>query len=150
MTRRSFVLALLAGLGLAAGATWRLTRGNDAETIEAVVRKKLGYLKLDPEGLRRFAGDLAERRLISRSRLRVLRAAGPLYMRLALDGDNFLAHAVLHGEERITTLYLLSSDFFINQADESRTVRYLGYYDPLRACANPFARRAMDEPAATA
>ena len=40
-------------------------------------------------------------------------------------------------------LFLLSSDFFALGADESKTVRYRGYYDPVRQvdrCGNPFAR----------
>jgi hypothetical protein len=36
-----------------------------------------------------------------------------------------------------------SSDFFKNGADESRTVRYIGNYDPLIACGNPFAGAAI-------
>ena len=65
---------------------------------------------------------------------------GPIYRRLDLGDRNSLTAAIRHGEERIVTNYLLSSDFFVNGADESRTVRYLGFYDPLRACSNPFAR----------
>jgi len=38
------------------------------------------------------------------------------------------------------TQYLISSDFFKNGADKNRTVNYLGYYDPMVACNNPFAR----------
>jgi len=41
-------------------------------------------------------------------------------------------------------MYLLSSDFFQNHADESRTVRYLAYYDLLIPCQNPFARPAVE------
>jgi hypothetical protein len=57
-----------------------------------------------------------------------------------LSGDGFIDTAIRHGEERVTTLFLLSSDFFVNGADISRPVSYVGYYDPARACGNPFAR----------
>ena len=46
-----------------------------------------------------------------------------------------------HLEDRITTQFLISSDFFANGADTSRRVTYLGYYDPMIACKNPFYRR---------
>jgi hypothetical protein len=43
-------------------------------------------------------------------------------------------------DEAVVTAFLLSSDFFQNGADETRTVRYLAYYDPYKyACGNPFA-----------
>ena len=138
MKRRHFVFATLAAL--AGGAAWRLTGGTDEDAIVEVVRKKLDYLSLDEAGIRAFARDLAQRHIVSSVRLKVLMAASPLYTHLTLTGDNFLTNAIRPREERITTLYLLSSDFFVNQADQSRVVQYLGYYDPLRACANPFAR----------
>jgi len=35
----------------------------------------------------------------------------------------------------------MSSDFFLNGADESKTVRYVAIYNPyVGACRNPFAR----------
>jgi hypothetical protein len=37
-------------------------------------------------------------------------------------------------------LFLMSTDFFLNGADETRTVRFLEFYDPYRGCRNPFAR----------
>ena len=89
-----------------------------------------------------LAQDLAARHVISSSRLLVIDAAGPLYTRIALSAGNKLGNEILHGEEHVTTLYLMSSDFFKNGADENRVVQYLGYYDPLVPCNNPFARSA--------
>jgi len=139
-SRRTFLAVACAGL-LGAGG-WRFFRARDEDAILMVLRKRLDYLQLDPAGIRSFARDLASRRLLSRGRLRLMMTFSPLYRRFDLNGQNFLAVAIRHGEERIVSNYLLSSDFFINGADQSRIVRYLGFYDPLRACSNPFARLA--------
>ena len=61
-------------------------------------------------------------------------------MRAGLNGRDVVQETIRHGEERVVSAFLLSSDFFVNGADTSRIVRYLGFYDPLKACSNPFAR----------
>jgi hypothetical protein len=71
----------------------------------------------------------------------VLDAAGPLYSMLALDEDNELVNFIRHGEDRVITQYLISSDFFTNGADTTRIVHYVRYYDGQTPCSNPFARR---------
>jgi hypothetical protein len=144
MIRRRSLLAALAGItGLATVGAWRFLHSSDQSTIERVLAKRLGYLQLDPGGVSRFSADLASRREISSAKLRLVTAAGPLYDRVSFAAHNFLFDSIRHGEERITSLFLLSSDFFISGADETRTVNYLALYDPLRACSNPFARRAQ-------
>ena len=138
MKRRYFVLSGLAGVCGLVG--WRYASSTDDDAIVKVVHKKLDYLKLDEAGVRQFARDLATAKIISSPRLRIIDAAGPLYTRSALVGNNKFDNAIRHGEDRVVTQYLLSSDFFSNGADERRTVRYLHYYDPMIACGNPFAR----------
>jgi hypothetical protein len=137
-SRRTVIAAACAGL-LGVGG-WRFLRSHDEEAVLMVLRKRLGYLRLDEAGMRAFATDLAARKLVSSAKLRLMVTLGPLYRRMDLGERNSVTTAIRHGEERIVTNYLLSSDFFINGADESRTVSYLGFYDPLHACSNPFAR----------
>jgi hypothetical protein len=142
MKRRIFILSGL--VGVSALAAWRFANGNDADTIAMVVRKRLDYLKLDPAGVQRFASDMAALHVISSARMHVLSSITPLYIRFPLSsGDNTLADKLRHGEDRIVSSYLISSDFFANGADESRTVNYLGMLDPLRACGNPFAQSPL-------
>ena len=141
-SRRQFLAACIAGLtGL---VTWRFIGSSDENAIIAVLQKRLDYLLLDDNGLHAFARDLVAQRVISRNKLRMLDVAGPVYMQLPIASyRNALTHAVRHGEERIVSLYLLSSDFFLTGADETRIVRYQGYYDPIRnlhPISNPFAR----------
>ena len=140
--RRQFLAAGIAGVtGL---MTWRFIRSSDENAIIAVLQKRLDYLLLDENGLHAFARDLIAQRIIARNKLRMLDVAGPIYTQLSVTSyGNALTHAVRHGEERIVSLYLLSSDFFLTGADETRMVRYLGYYDPIRnprPSSNPFAR----------
>ncbi len=104
-----------------------------------VLRKRLHYLTLDETGMQTFAVDFLASKQIMTKKLRCIPALGDLYNHLP-DNNNFIIHRIRHGEERIVSSYLLSSDFFINGADEDRIVRYLGTCDPLRPCANPFAR----------
>jgi hypothetical protein len=140
MKRRTFVLSGLAAAA-AAFAAWEFARAGNESAIEMVVRKRLDYLTLDPDGVRRFAHDIAALHVISRLRTGLLLGIGPIYTRFSLSsGNNAAAHTLRHGEDRIVSCYLISSDFFINGADESRVVKYLGMLDPLHACGNPFAR----------
>jgi hypothetical protein len=108
--------------------------------VAVIVFKRLDYLKLDEQGVRQFARDYAARHLISEGKLRMVAAAGLLYTHLPISGASFLTSGIHHGEDRIVTKYLLSTDFFQSGADESQTVQYLGFYDPLHGCGNPFAR----------
>ncbi len=141
MKRRYFLLSRLARVCGLAG--WCFARSTDEAAIVKVVYKKLGYLKLDAAGVQRFARALAASHTISGARLRITDAAGPLYTRPDLSADNQLDNAIHQGENRVVTLYLLSSDFFKKGADRNRTVDYEHYYNPLIACGNTFARLVM-------
>ncbi len=137
-TRRQFIDAMLGGLVVVSG--WRYWRSNQEEAVLLVLRKRLDYLQLDPQGMRAFATDLVSQRLLSPIRLKLIGAVAPLYLRVGLNGHDALQATIRHGEERVVSSFLLSSDFFINGADTTRIVRYRGLYDPLKACSNPFAR----------
>jgi hypothetical protein len=136
---------LLAGAaGIAAAGVWRYATTSEEDAIAAVVRRRLDYLSLDDEGLREFARDLANHGVVADGKLHMIAAVGPVYPLIATVPA--AAQLLKHGEERIVSLYLLSSDFFVNGADEARRVRYLRFYDPIgqaRACANPFARSVV-------
>jgi hypothetical protein len=138
MKRRIFFAGAAAGVAALAG--FRVWRSSDYEAIVEIIEKRLAYLNKDPEGVRAFARDLSNLHQISSAKMRIVSVLGPVYSSLPLDAENRLTNGIHHGEERVTSSYLLSSDFFLNGADETRLVRYLGMYDPLRACGNPFAR----------
>jgi hypothetical protein len=137
-SRRQIIAGVLGGLAAVGG--WRYWRSNEEQAILLVLRKRLDYLQLDPAGTRAFAIDLVSRGLVSSKRLKLIGASAPLYLRVGLNGHDALQATIRHGEERVVSTFLLSSDFFVNGADTTRIVRYLGLYDPLKACSNPFAR----------
>jgi len=138
MKRRYFLLSGLAGICGIAG--WRFAVSSEQAAIAKVLHKRLDYLRLDPAGVQQFCRDLSATGVISSGRLRFIDALGPIYTLPALSADNKMDNSICHGEDRVVTLYLLSTDFFKNGADLNRTVSYVRYYDPLIACGNPFAR----------
>jgi hypothetical protein len=82
---------------------------------EERLRSHFGYLTLDAAGIKQYFADYE-------------RSYGPLPRHQPLSSD-------------FCTRYLMSTDFFRHDADESRLVRYVGFYDPDRtACNNPLAR----------
>jgi hypothetical protein len=138
--RRGVLLGLTALGGLTGIVGWRFSQATPEQAIAMVIRKRLAYLRLDEAGVQRFARELAAKNDIANYKLRALVAAGRLYSGVSYPGYNAISNAIRKGEDRIVTVYLLSSDFFVMGADEGRTVHYLQLYDALRACSNPFAR----------
>lgn len=118
-------------------------RSSDEAGVAAVIFKRLGYLQLDPRGVRQFARDYTARHLMSPGKLRAVSAAAAVYREMPQSWENFLTSDIAHGEERIVTTFLLSSSLFRSGgapgAAPGGTVRYLGFFDPLRG-GNPFAR----------
>jgi len=139
MKRRAFLLSGAAALtGLAA---WKFFGANPVAVIQMIVRKRLDYLTLDPQGVQSFAQDMSALHVISKPRIQTLSLIRPAYAQFSLSsGHSRIAYLLRHGEDRIVSTYLISSDFFINGADETRVVKYLGLLDPRIACSNPFAR----------
>jgi hypothetical protein len=145
VTRRGIVLT---GLGVVAlvgvGAL-----GADLLTeheIVALVRRRLNFLKLDDAGLHSFARDqiasiLAKRPTWGRVKFHIRSMFAKPAARYGFSTDR--RTRTEHMADNLSTLYLLSSDFFVNGADESASVQYVSLYDPMRACSNPFARPAV-------
>jgi hypothetical protein len=152
MNRRRVILGGLGVVGVAGLGAWGLGHVALRAEIVSILHRRLGFLKLDEKGVHAFAKDQTDaafhKKIPSWQRLRFhLLAAGiPSYKRFFRSTDTRTRLRRL--EDNLVSTYLLSSDFFLNGADESRTVNYLAYYDPLLPCKNPFARPAVD-PAAT-
>jgi hypothetical protein len=115
----------------------------EQDAVITILYKRLDYLKLDEAGVQQFARDFIARTAMRQEKLRLVAAFAPLYRQLPTSPDNVLSHATRLGDDRVVNRYLLSSDFFATGADESRIVRYVGYFDPMRACGNPFARPVL-------
>lgn len=138
LSRRGFLISALAGISSL--AVLRFALAKPEQVIADVLQKRLSYLKLDEPGVLAFARDAVAINLVVAAKLRAFGAAG-MFTTDARAG-RFHVEAIRHGEERIVTTYLLSTDFFQTGADKMRTVRYLGMYKPFWSapCLNPFAR----------
>jgi hypothetical protein len=142
MKRRTFLISTTVGIVGLVGLRYGLSKPENA--VAKVLYKRLPYLKLDAAGVRKFAADVSTRHVISTFRLSTIDTVGPLYTDASVSPNLKFGSVLRHGEDRIVTQYLISSDFFINGADTTRTVHYLGYFNPLVACNNPFARPIVD------
>jgi hypothetical protein len=124
LTRRRF---LLGAVGAFAGGLigWVSFDDETEDQVVSVLRRDLYYLEIEAGAVEAFAADF-----------RAVNGIAPN------GGRQDLLEALGQNEidEAIVIMFLLSSDFFRNGAGETRTVRYLAYYDPHKsACGNPFA-----------
>lgn len=96
--------------------TWRARRVQEFFQAPATrIAKHFDYLELDPAGVQAFVDAW-------------IRHRGPLSRTKAWPSE-------------VYTRYLLSTDFFVHDADERRVVRFVAFYDPyVTACSNPLAR----------
>lgn len=144
MNRRRVIFGGLGLVGVAGLGALTLGRLGLEREIVSVLHRRLDFLTLDEEGVRAFARDQAaatfSKKIPTWTRLRYhfLSVGAPSFARFYRSADHRSRVAQL--EDTLVSTYLLSSDFFTNGADESRTVKYVAYFDPMRACQDPFAR----------
>lgn len=129
MNRRTVLtIAGVAG-GIAALSSVGLLSADFESAVARVLKRHLGFLKLDREGLHKFAVDFAQ-------------TQGDRY-KMAVVAYSFLDIKPTQSEKirYLISQYLLSTDFFPNKMNEAREVKYIGLYDPYRRpCAHPFAQ----------
>ncbi len=144
--RRRF---LLGGLGIAIVAAlgvWGADIVSESEIVSAV-RRRLSFLRFDEAGVHSFAKDhirvlLTKRPSWYRWKYHFYALFHKPVARWGMSNDRRSRRERL--EDYFATMYLLSSDFFVKGADESRLIQYVSLYDPMRACGNPFARPVVD------
>jgi len=142
MKRRSVItgaigLAALVGLGVVGVQI-------SENQIAAAIRRRLSFLHFDDDGLHQFARDYEGVMMQKRPswyrwkyHFHTLFSKPPA-AQWGISNDTRTRKE--HLEDDLATLFLLSSDFFENKADETRTIRYVQFYDPLRPCNDWFAR----------
>lgn len=95
-----------------------------------LITQEFHYLKLDPEGVRKYAQDYLQKDKPGIASNIKWRSYYVLNFN-ANDSDNI---------KFLVTYYLLSSDFFMNKMDESKTVRYMGINHQYTApCSSHFS-----------
>ena len=148
MKRRKFItIAGISGVAMAAIGTLKFFTTPFEGAAFRLIIAELGFLKLDHSGVKKFVTAYAE------NKDRRYKWAVKGYQLLGIRSAN---SGKVH---QLVSTYLLSTDFFRNEMDESRVIRYVGLYDPYqRPCANPFftpipqidglaARKKNDQPA---
>ncbi len=142
ISRRRVLVGGIGVVGAVGLAGWGVGRVGLKAEIVALLKRRLDFLKLDEKGVQTFATDKVDaifnKKIPTWNRLRYhFGAQLPSYSRYyRTDGLSRTARF----EEGVVQLYLLSSSFFINGADESKLVEYVGYFDPTHPCQNPFAK----------
>src|SRR5690606_25766916 len=144
--RRKFLLAATAASAALAGgyATVQWFFGDPEDIVLAVLRRRVGYLRVKEQDLLSFAAEYA-----------AWKGRGELLGRLSMIAPPMRfftpypwlkpGHSMRRLEDSIVSQFLLSTDFFSHNADENRDIVYLGFYDPhSAACRNPFFRPVRD------
>jgi hypothetical protein len=120
---------------------FKVRKGDATDIIISIIRKKLGYLKIEKSELKRFARDF-QKTFSGRQRL-IGSWAGmirPLYSLMDVYKITPFSDRFKNFEEYTVTMFLLSCDFFRKGADLTREVKYTAIYDPFEmGCENPFA-----------
>lgn len=151
MRRRRF---LLLGVGAAAGvaASYGLSKGQwgrPTAAIVAILERRVGYLQVDRASFDRFAAEYVLARKRFHRELSLMSLFALPYRYVTPYAWLKQGHALRRLEANVVSLYLLSTDFFENGANESRPVAYVEFHDPYGiACRNPFVPRAPVDRAA--
>jgi hypothetical protein len=141
--RRGFILgAMMAGVSLYTAGWWLFkVRPRDySDIVLAVLRKHLGYLKVQEGDFERFASEFRPS-YGNDPRVSWAGIAAPIYAWTDLRRLVPRATRFHRFEEDVVGSFLMSTDFFWRGADETREIVYMGYGPPYRRpCQNPFAR----------
>jgi len=141
--RRSVLIAALGFVAAAAVGILGAEFATETEIVSAI-RRRLPFLRFDDAGLHRFAKDYEGVMLQKRPSWYRWKYhfhslfAKPPAAQWGISNDTRSRRE--HLEDDWATLFLLSSDFFANKSDESRTIQYVQFYDPTVPCNNWFAR----------
>lgn len=140
--RRTFIIGVLASVfGFSLLGWWRLRsrRSDPFDSVGDVLRQELSYLDLAPEGVERFSIDVQD--AMSQVQIsptgELIEPAVPV-----IDGIAFQIESgsIRFYEDTVVRKFLFSSDFFLEDANESRTINYVGWFDEFGPCSNPFAQ----------
>lgn len=142
LSRRQFVGGMVAGMAAIVAVPYSIYKfktGSGTEVIEAILKRRVGYLKIPSDVFQAFASDYLEFRKSHKASLAKLSVlALPLKYFTPYDVLN-RDHPLVRLEDNVVSNFLLSTDFFHFDMDETRTINYRGFYDPVTSpCTNPF------------
>lgn len=115
-----------AGLGALYGGA------REEDTIEAVLRRRLGPLKYQDSDIKRFSREYLVFRASYQKELRQLATVAGLYRVVTPYPLLSIGSSLVRLENNIVSNFLLATDFFDNGADPDRPLLYTGLHDPYR------------------
>lgn len=153
MTRRTFLLTSTLAIVGAAGGFWLFKEGyfnrsdRIARILLAAFDKRIAFLQWDRMEVKQFIQDFMAdaRNAAFIQKVNKLSYMYPIYTYTNLLEMTHYQNKIQNFEERVISRFLLSTDFFLDNADETQPVTYLSYYDPHRSpCQNPFSQWQED------
>lgn len=134
MTRRVF-------LGLTISTSAILLSGsfqffNTKKRFHIFIKNLWPWLNIDPEAINKFMDDYYKYKCNTLScqiklSLLLMLESTPIFHNIRQKGRKIY-------REKLTNQFLLSTDFFQEGMDESRTIKYVLYYDPyINPCYTP-------------
>ncbi len=142
MNRRNFVKAVVGvGAGTLVAGTGYVASTGFYDVVDRIVREELSYLSVNDSVYDAFMSDVKQQRAISH-----LGFQKEWFVRLHFmfgkSGTFFLPYRYKYEQykSQIIGTFLLSTDFFYNNMDESKPISYVTLYHPYKnACSNPFS-----------
>jgi len=117
--------------------TWR--NNKETDIIVAILKNKLGKLKIKDEDLLVFANEYVESKQRYKKQFTYLSFLSGIFIVITPYALLPMNHPLKRMEDNIVSNFLLSTDFFQQGTDLNKKIRYLGFYDPyLRPCTNFF------------
>lgn len=122
------------GTGIYAG------RRKFAHLAKEMILKDTATLNIPKEVYNRFFTEVDERNAWG-----IFSSAQQVLIRCHYYGNNSIFRLPYYSyyeiyRSKIIGTFLLSTDFFVNKMDESKTLTYISFFDPYRrSCGNPFS-----------
>lgn len=134
MTRRIFI-----GLTLATAATLIASNFqflNTKKRFHVLIKDLWPWLDIDPEAINKFVNDYYK------YKCNTLTCQIKISLALMLENTPIFHHILKDRmkvfRDKLTSKFLLSTDFFQEGMNENRTIKYVLYYDPyINLCYNP-------------
>jgi hypothetical protein len=142
LSRRKF---LAIGLAVSAAPLYALYAwrwGDPTDIIVAILKRRVGYLRVEHGTFHDFAKSYISFRKDYEHQLATLSFISVPLQFLSPYSWLTQGNSFRRLEDNVVSRYLLSTDFFANNANEQRAVSYISFYDPYtRPCGNPFNRQ---------
>ncbi|MFA0960568.1 hypothetical protein AB9P05_02050 [Roseivirga sp. BDSF3-8] len=139
MKRRKFI-GLIGAAGAGSLLVGYAIAPSFEKTLEQIIRESIRGLELESGAVASFLNEAEEEGVLNQydlSKQEFIKAHHLLKNKMfTLPYE----HKYLQMRDDLVGKFLLSTDFFINKMNTTRTVKYLGLYDPYsRPCTNPFS-----------